>query len=261
MAKKIDEYEITKPGRPTNLTPELSAQIVKGVELGDYIETAAARAGVHKLALYKWLRRGARSNSGIHYDFANALTKAQELSEKRHLDVIDEAANGYDIIEEKIVLDPNGKQIGNSEVKVTRKKDWKAASWRLTRKNPSRYAVANEDYDSLNKETINSFMYLLVNTLEEKIGAKKTKEIIEEIRDQIPGEDGIGDFDKRRLEIVYETNGTNGKAEVLADPYLPALPASQQHLASEIHRTGMRSETGEDPLAGGNNGKELPDKK
>ena len=44
-------------GRPTKLTDEVQKQIIQVIEMGNYIETAAAYAGVSKDALYKWLRK------------------------------------------------------------------------------------------------------------------------------------------------------------------------------------------------------------
>lgn len=57
-----------RPGRPLRLTEVINAErgttigdrIVQAVAAGNYLETAAATAGINKTTLYDWMRRGAR---------------------------------------------------------------------------------------------------------------------------------------------------------------------------------------------------------
>jgi len=50
--------------RPEKLTPEVQQKIVDAIRLGNYIETAAAYAGISKSTLYDWLKKGGRARSG-----------------------------------------------------------------------------------------------------------------------------------------------------------------------------------------------------
>lgn len=100
-----------RPGRPTKLTPALQAKVVEAIRAGNYIETAAAYAGVSKVTLYDWMRRGNEQKSGRFREFLNAVEKALGDSEARDVALIGKAAG----------------------------EDWKAAAWRLERRFPDRW--------------------------------------------------------------------------------------------------------------------------
>lgn len=65
-----------KPGRPTKLTPEVRQTIVTYLKAGNYVETAAAAAGINKDTIYEWLKRGANEGKGIYKEFSDAVEKA-----------------------------------------------------------------------------------------------------------------------------------------------------------------------------------------
>lgn len=113
-------------GRPTKLTPELTVKICDMLRAGNYLETAAAYAGVDKATLHRWLKRGRqeiervetsggkgkiRKNEQLFVDFCNSVEKALSEGEVRDLIIISNAA----------------------------KSDWKAAAWKLERKFPDRW--------------------------------------------------------------------------------------------------------------------------
>lgn len=112
-------------GRPTKLTPKVENVIVAAVERGNYIETAAALAGVSKNTLYDWLKRGAREAERLdrfpdekpdkkekrYMDFSDALTRALAVAEDKDVQNIDKAAE----------------------------EDWRASAWRLERRNSERW--------------------------------------------------------------------------------------------------------------------------
>lgn len=114
-------------GRPTKLTPELQRTIVTAITGGNYIETAAAMAGVNKDTLYHWFRLGAKS-PGIYRVFSDAVEKALAQAETRDVLLIGRAAETQ----------------------------WQAAAWRLERKFPQRWgrrdhlklSVTDEDIDA-----------------------------------------------------------------------------------------------------------------
>lgn len=120
-------------GRPTKLTPEVQHRIVQAIQAGNYMETAAAYAGINKSTLYLWLKRGAREKERLEknsrarmrkseapfVEFSNAIQKALAEAEMRDVMLIGKAAA----------------------------EQWQAAAWRLERKFPQRWGrrVAIED--------------------------------------------------------------------------------------------------------------------
>jgi transposase len=100
-------------GRPTKLTPALQDKIVQAIRAGNYMETAAAYAGIHKDTLYAWLKRGARERSphSPYRQFSDAVEKALAEAEVRDVALIAKAAE----------------------------REWQAAAWRLERKFPDRW--------------------------------------------------------------------------------------------------------------------------
>ena len=99
-------------GRPCKLTPELEATILGALAEGNYIETAAALAGVCSKTVYDWLREGARAKSGKKHDFLQAVEKAQAIAEAKGIRSIKAAEDAG---------------------------AWQAAAWRLERKFPDRW--------------------------------------------------------------------------------------------------------------------------
>lgn len=110
--------------RPTKLTPELQEKICQAIRAGNYIETAAAYAGVNKSTLYDWLKRGGRAKSGKYKEFSNAVEKALAEAEVRDVFIIGKAAE----------------------------ENWQAAAWRLERKFPDRWG-RRERWRSEEQET------------------------------------------------------------------------------------------------------------
>jgi hypothetical protein len=101
-------------GRPTALTQKVQNEIIRFVRLGNYIETAAAVAGVARSTVFDWLRRGAREGAGPYWEFSVAVRKAQAEAEATDLACVQLAA----------------------------RKDWRAAAWRLQHRFPSHWGGA-----------------------------------------------------------------------------------------------------------------------
>ncbi len=75
-----------KPGRPTKFSAAVSAKIVAFIMAGNYLEAAAAAAGVCKATVYDWLKKGAPGNKkkdpkGIYREFSDAVEKAGGAAE------------------------------------------------------------------------------------------------------------------------------------------------------------------------------------
>ena len=98
-------------GRPTKIGPEVTERILMMIRAGNYLETAAAHAGIAKVTLFDWLRRGGRESSGVYREFRDAVDKALADAEIHDVLLIGKACE----------------------------KQWQAAAWRLERKFPGRW--------------------------------------------------------------------------------------------------------------------------
>ncbi len=114
-----------KGGRPTKLNEDVQHKICSAIRAGNYIETAAAYAGINKSTLYDWMKRGEREKQRVEknpryrvrkreepfVEFSNAIEKALADAEIRDVAIIARAAEDV----------------------------WQAAAWRLERKFPDRW--------------------------------------------------------------------------------------------------------------------------
>lgn len=78
-------------GRPCLLTPELQERIVKLVQTGNYMETAARAVGISKKTLYEWLARGNKGERPFA-EFRAAVEKASGEAETIHVAMLARAA-------------------------------------------------------------------------------------------------------------------------------------------------------------------------
>ena len=99
-------------GRPTKLNPTVQQRVCDAIRSGNWMETAAAFAGIDRSTLQRWFRRGEQAPKGIYRDFATAVQKATADAEARDVALIGKAAGE-----------------GN----------WQAAAWRLERRFPERW--------------------------------------------------------------------------------------------------------------------------
>lgn len=100
-----------RAGRPSKLTPELQDRIVKLIEAGNYMDTAAACCDVSRETFFKWMRRGNRQKHGPYRRFVDAVKKAEGLAEARALVRVRKAGERW----------------------------WQAEAWYLERKFPNRW--------------------------------------------------------------------------------------------------------------------------
>lgn len=97
--------------RPSKLTPELTAEMTKLIEAGNYLETAAAACGVDRETVRRWMKRGARQSKGPHAEFCGAIKGAEARAEARAL----------------------------VRIRMAGVKQWQAEAWYLERKFPQRW--------------------------------------------------------------------------------------------------------------------------
>jgi transposase len=107
----MSKEEEPKEGRPSKLDPATRQTFLNQLQLGSYVETAAAFAGISKQTVYNWLRKGRRGEGQDYIEFLDAVEKAQAGDEARELATIAKAAQTH----------------------------WQAAAWKLERKYPARW--------------------------------------------------------------------------------------------------------------------------
>lgn len=65
-------------GRPTKLTPELQADLVRALASGAYIEAACQYVGIPPQTYYRWMANGAEDDAPDNYrEFREAVEKAR----------------------------------------------------------------------------------------------------------------------------------------------------------------------------------------
>ena len=98
-------------GAPLKLNAELQERLLSYLRKGNYVETAAACAGIHKDTFYEWMKRGAKGEEP-YASFAEAVHAALAEGEAQDLERIGNAAS----------------------------EQWQAAAWRLERRHPERWS-------------------------------------------------------------------------------------------------------------------------
>jgi transposase len=98
----------TKTGRPTKLTRDLERSYLDALRRTRYLETAADLAGIHRVTLKRWLKRG-RREPGPYREFCIAVKKVLAESEANNVGEIESA------------------------------EEWQASAWLLERRFPERW--------------------------------------------------------------------------------------------------------------------------
>lgn len=81
-------------GRPTSLTPEVQRAICLSLRGGNYRETAAQAAGIHRNTLRSWVQRG-EAGEEPYAEFLCALEKAEACGERKLLRNIRKGVDGW----------------------------------------------------------------------------------------------------------------------------------------------------------------------
>jgi len=141
-------------GRPQKLTQQIQDTIVAAIRHGNYIETAAAMAGVHKDTFYNWLYKGANAKEGDkknqpYKKFSDAVQEALAASEALAVAAINKVGEPHDVVKIRTVRKPlyeNGRPVLDEQKRQvyieetvterTRETDWRALAWRLERRFP-----------------------------------------------------------------------------------------------------------------------------
>lgn len=108
-----DDVKRRGRGAPTKLTPELTQQIAKAVEVCNSLETGAAHCGVHRTTVFMWAQKGREQASGPYRDFFDAIELAKE---KRRMNI-------------------------QAQMVVHAKKNWQALAWLAERTDPKMFGL------------------------------------------------------------------------------------------------------------------------
>lgn len=162
MAKKKSKKVMKRPpygGRPPKieLSPEMVNNIAAAIQMGMYIEVAAALNDVSRESLRKWMKLGAERPNTVYGNFYRAIRKALAFMEASGVKNIQNHIGGRPIEYAQAaqidaagnpIMGPDGKPImilqldanGNPiKIRDEIKSDWKAAAWLLERRGPKRW--------------------------------------------------------------------------------------------------------------------------
>lgn len=143
--------------RPTLLTDEVHKRIVDLVRAGNYVETAAAAAGVGTRTVRDWMRRGANEDDGIYRALADDIAKAHAEAEALAIQIVNRAATGG---------------------------DWRAIAWKLERTRP-RFAQKVNVTHEVREELASD----LLRRLRERLDAETFQRVHEALLDDCNDED------------------------------------------------------------------------
>lgn len=101
-------------GRPTKLTPKVQKRICDAIRAGNYIETAAAFAGVTSRVVRTWMAEGRKAQAGKKREFVDAVEQALAEAEVRDVAFLAQSS------------------------------DWKARAFKLARRFPARWGSRTE---------------------------------------------------------------------------------------------------------------------
>ena len=99
-------------GRKTKLTPEITQQIAKYIEIGVPNKYAAQACGICEKTFYTWIEKAIKAKNGKYTQFLQSIKQAEAKSVVRDVTLIEKAAQ-------------EGK--------------WQANAWRLERRHPNEF--------------------------------------------------------------------------------------------------------------------------
>lgn len=107
---------MNKTGKPSKLTEQVKEELLALIREGNYLDTACACVGVDYHTVREWIRRGTdshptRKNSVEYANFAKEYNKAKAEAEANMVRCVNKSAD----------------------------KDWKAAAWKLARRDPLKW--------------------------------------------------------------------------------------------------------------------------
>jgi hypothetical protein len=123
-------------GRPTKLTAQIQAEIVKRIAVGNHADVAAVAAGVSRSTFYSWQKLGRKRKTGRHREFVLAITRAESEAEVQAIAIVRQAMKGGQVVERHTRTKRDG------SVEITEKlarAEWTAARWFAERRHAERW--------------------------------------------------------------------------------------------------------------------------
>jgi hypothetical protein len=166
----------SKLGKPGAFDAVKAEKIVAYVKAGNYLETAAAAAGVGRDQMRRWLHDGARKPASPEGQFAAAVEQARAEAEVRSVALIE--SHGRPATRTREKFDAKGQTVERTT--ETDRGDWRPLAWRLERMNPAKFAarvrleVENElgaVLDALESELPRETYATILGIIDRRLGA------------------------------------------------------------------------------------------
>lgn len=127
-------------GRPTKLTPETQARIIKVLEAGGLREDACRANDVDTRTFRLWMHLGRKPDAKLIYrDFYRAVVRAESFAANFYLDVVKRSADRIEeTVKETVTPIPGGVQ-KKREVTQRHVLDPESAKWWLERMRPHQF--------------------------------------------------------------------------------------------------------------------------
>ena len=101
---------MARTGRPSKLTPDVAERIVGAVRIGNFVHVAASLAGIDRVTLDRWLKRGGRMRKGPYREFCNSVNRAIAEAQADAVSCLKKAFEGYDEVKRRLVTKPGKKK-------------------------------------------------------------------------------------------------------------------------------------------------------
>jgi hypothetical protein len=152
---KLNTVVLTRDDPNTGRKVKVTAgeRIVEALRIGEYVETAADLAGVHKRTVYEWLKVGAQATDAVERQgrtlksltqhqrdcmaFSHAVAEAQALARTDDVATLAQLAHGgHQIVTTTVKRDAEGQVLEHTTRTETAQPNAAVLMWRLERRHP-----------------------------------------------------------------------------------------------------------------------------
>lgn len=160
-------------GRPSSLTAEVKNAIIASVGAGNYRETAAAAAGVHRTTLRNWEKRGETGEE----PYAAFVTDLQAAEAQAEIDLLNEIRNGA-----RVTVNDEETPDGRPGLRIVmkNKSEWQRLAWVMERRWPRRWGGRV-------RATVTEELGALIERLRAKVDDETFAKVVDATREDAPG--------------------------------------------------------------------------